>query len=183
MLSGDQEGCQVPKELRLQTTVAAKQQPLASSPTSNYVFADTDLKVTSSTRTKLGLLPANMYVVAKASSKARRMRKPPKMRPCMLRCCGWHTNVLLRLVDSAQQTATRAMPTTYISLCNKGCGAVKGSKPRGLGACSAATARLIPPMHYTLQTHYTIAGVRCPQPPQWEGLPGGTYGPNTNLAP
>jgi hypothetical protein len=23
------------------------------------------------------------------------------MRPCMLRCCGWHTKVLLRLVDSA----------------------------------------------------------------------------------
>lgn len=23
------------------------------------------------------------------------------MRPCMLRCCGWHTKVLLRLVASA----------------------------------------------------------------------------------
>jgi hypothetical protein len=23
------------------------------------------------------------------------------MRPCMLRCCGWHTKVLLKLVDSA----------------------------------------------------------------------------------
>ena len=30
---------------------------------------------------------------------AHRMRKPPKTRPCMLRCCGWHVNVLARRVS------------------------------------------------------------------------------------
>ncbi len=35
-----------------------------------------------------------------ASSKARRMRKPPNTRPCTLRCCGWHVKVFSSEVSS-----------------------------------------------------------------------------------
>jgi len=41
----------------------------------------------------MGRLPPHTYDVAKASSNARRMMKPPKTRPAVLRCCGWHKNV------------------------------------------------------------------------------------------
>jgi hypothetical protein len=35
---------------------------------------------------------------------AHRMRKPPKMRPCMLRCCGWQVKVFSSEVSSIKST-------------------------------------------------------------------------------
>lgn len=65
---------------------------------------------TRSTWRKRGREPANVWTVANASSYARRIRKPPKTRPCMLRCCGWHVSVLLSRVLSISSASPAASP-------------------------------------------------------------------------
>mmetsp|Transcript_8396 Transcript_8396/g.20115 ORF Transcript_8396/g.20115 Transcript_8396/m.20115 type:complete len:290 (-) Transcript_8396:250-1119(-) len=45
-------------------------------------------KLTSSSSMNTGRRPVKRYAVAKASSYARRIKKPPKTRPAVLRCCG-----------------------------------------------------------------------------------------------
>jgi hypothetical protein len=65
---------------------------------------------TLSTCTKRGRVPQKRCAVAYASSYALRIRKPPKIRPCMLRFCGWQVNVLLRRVLSMSTAPPSVSP-------------------------------------------------------------------------